>query len=101
MVVAARRLYSRRQFLLGAVALAGSAVLAACGGTGAPPPASGANQNCVPIDQRIAYDNAQIQALRAQKPKTTNQMKQINNNIAYWQQDAAYFKQQAKQFGCP
>jgi hypothetical protein len=89
---------------MGAAVLAGSAVLASCGG--APPttsPNSGANQNCVPIDQRIAYDNAQINALQVQKSKTTNpgMIKQINNNITYWQQDAAYFKQQKKQFGCP
>jgi len=101
MVIGDKTFYSRRHFLLAAVALAGSAVLAACGGAAIP--TSGANPGCKPIRKMIATDNSQIQALQSQKANTSDPAKkmQIDTQIAGKRQDIASLQQQAKQLGCP
>ncbi len=95
-------LYSRRRFLVGVAAVAGSAVLAACGGASTIP-TSGANANCDPIRKSIANDNAQIQTLQRQKATTSNNAKkaQIDTQIGGIRQDIASRQQLAKQQGCP
>ncbi len=102
MVIGDRTFYSRRQFLLGVAAVAGSAVLVACGGAPAIP-TSGTNQSCNPIHKMIATDNSQIQALQKQKANTSNPATkaQIDTQIAGIRQDIASLQQQAKQVGCP
>ncbi len=101
MVIGDRTFYSRRQFLLGVAAVAGSTFLAACGAPAIP--TSGANQNCNPIHKMIATDNSQIQALQRQKANTSNPATkaQIDTQIAGIRQDIASLQQQAKQVGCP
>jgi hypothetical protein len=102
MVIGDKTFYSRRHFLLAAVALAGSAILAACGG-GTAIPTSGANPGCKPISKMVATDNSQIQALQSQKANTGDPAKkmQIDTQIAGKRQDIASLQQQAKQLGCP
>ena len=102
MVIGDKTFYSRRQFLTGAAAVAGSAIFAACGG-GTAIPTSGANQGCKPISTMIATDNSQIQALQKQKANTSDPAKkaQIDTQIAGKRQDIASLQQQAKQLGCP
>ena len=102
MVIGDKTFYSRRHFLLAAAAVAGSAVLVACGG-GTAIPTSGANPGCKAISKMIATDNFQIQALQKQKANTSDPAKkmQIDTQIAGKRQDIASLQQQAKQLGCP
>jgi ABC-type glycerol-3-phosphate transport system substrate-binding protein len=102
MVIGDKTFYSRRQFLTGAAAVAGSAILAACGG-GTAIPTSGANPGCKPIRKMIATNNSQIQNLQRQKANTSDPAKkaQIDTQIAGIRQDIASLQQQAKQLGCP
>ena len=101
MVIGDKTFYSRRQFLTIAAAVAGSAVLVACGGGAIP--TSGANPGCKPIYKMIATDNSQIQALQGQEANTSDPAKkmQVDTQIAGKRQDIASLQQQAKQLGCP
>jgi hypothetical protein len=101
MVIGDKTFYSRRQFLTGVAAFAGSTILAACGASAVP--TSGANQGCKPISKMIATDNSQIQALQQQKANTSDPAKkaQIDRQIAGKRTDIATLQQQAKQLGCP
>ena len=92
-------LLSRRHFLLGVAAIAGSGLLAACGGVST----AGSLPSCADIKNQIADDNTQIAKLQRQKASTSYppQVTHINQQIAAERDDIVLKQGQAREMKCP